>query len=164
MSLISVGDCNGHPAIANGDVHTQPEKTELKVQCALLYKLEGPEIVKCVNGNWSTLPVCLCEYCLCKLTVQYATVDNNSSLLFSMSPAPCKLDQKLFYSVQDDYIAHGAKKRVWCYMNGWIEVKCNNGRTLYKGCTLSFVSLLYYYPQCDLLNSETSVYFLELSF
>ncbi|KAM9500589.1 complement factor H-related protein 2-like [Clarias gariepinus] len=104
---VTVGDCNGHPAIANGDVHTQPEKTELKVQCALLYKLEGPEIVKCVNGNWSTLPVCL---------------------------SPCKLDQKLFYSVQDDYIAHGAKKRVWCYMNGWIEVKCNNGRTLYKGC------------------------------
>ncbi|XP_053338783.1 complement factor H-related protein 4-like [Clarias gariepinus] len=53
-----VRDCGFHPLIANGDVTELPSGKELKVQCAIYYKLEGPEKVGCVEGEWTELPVC----------------------------------------------------------------------------------------------------------
>ncbi|KAK3567808.1 hypothetical protein QTP86_026749, partial [Hemibagrus guttatus] len=58
VSLISVRDCGDQPLIENGDVSQLPSGKELRVQCKVLYKRVGPEIVRCGSGGWTELPVC----------------------------------------------------------------------------------------------------------
>ncbi|XP_076829356.1 coagulation factor XIII B chain-like isoform X2 [Brachyhypopomus gauderio] len=106
----SVSLCGPYPSIKNGDMFEQPDGFALKVQCASLYKLEGPDEVMCVNKEWTAVPIC---------------------------KEPCKLDQKLFYYDQPEYIQHGVVRNEYCARpNSWknLYVKCNNGRALYRGC------------------------------
>ncbi|KAK1786802.1 hypothetical protein P4O66_017196, partial [Electrophorus voltai] len=99
--------CGTYPAIENGDVFEVQDGRALTVQCAMLYKLDGPKSIMCVNEEWTTLPVC---------------------------KAPCKLDQTLFYYQQAEYISHGDQMNGRCtnYWN-YMYVICNNGRALYRG-------------------------------
>uniref|UniRef100_A0A4W4GHA2 Sushi domain-containing protein n=1 Tax=Electrophorus electricus TaxID=8005 RepID=A0A4W4GHA2_ELEEL len=100
--------CGTYPAIENGDVFEVQDGRALTVQCVMLYKLDGPKSIMCVNEEWTTLPVC---------------------------KAPCKLDQTLFYYQQAEYISHGDQMNGHCtnYWN-YMYVICNNGRALYRGC------------------------------
>uniref|UniRef100_A0AAY5EBA8 Sushi domain-containing protein n=1 Tax=Electrophorus electricus TaxID=8005 RepID=A0AAY5EBA8_ELEEL len=99
--------CGTYPAIENGDVFEVQDGRALTVQCAMLYKLDGPKSIMCVNEEWTTLPVCKGQ--LRRMT--------------------------LFYYQQAEYISHGDQMNGHCtnYWN-YMYVICNNGRALYRGC------------------------------
>ncbi|KAF7705959.1 complement factor H-like [Silurus meridionalis] len=50
--------CESPPRIEHGDFTELSGAHELRVQCARLHKLVGPETVTCVNKKWTELPVC----------------------------------------------------------------------------------------------------------
>ncbi|XP_036452555.1 complement factor H-like isoform X2 [Colossoma macropomum] len=100
--------CGDYPTIEHGDVTEDRDRRVLKVQCAALYKLEGPKEVRCVNRKWSDLPVC---------------------------KAPCRLDQSKFQYRQREYMQHGEQDWFFCLSSpSYVQVKCDNGRALYRGC------------------------------
>ncbi|XP_036452563.1 complement factor H-like isoform X4 [Colossoma macropomum] len=103
-----VRNCGDLPTIEHGDVTEDQDRRVLTVQCAAFYKLEGLEEVRCVNRKWSDLPVC---------------------------KAPCRLDQSKFRFPQDKYMQHGEQDWFFCLSSlSYVDVKCDNGRALYRGC------------------------------
>ncbi|XP_036452566.1 complement factor H-related protein 2-like [Colossoma macropomum] len=108
LQSIKSAFCGDHPTVENGDVMEVLRGMVLTVQCAALYKLEGPEEVRCVKGKWSDLPAC---------------------------KAPCRLDQSKFHHPEREYMQHGEISRFMCPSSFIrVHVKCDNGRALYRGC------------------------------
>ncbi|XP_017558856.1 complement factor H-related protein 2-like [Pygocentrus nattereri] len=100
--------CGDYPAVENANVTEVLGGLILKVSCAALYKLVGPEEVMCVKGKWSDLPAC---------------------------KAPCRLDQSKFRSPQREYMQHGEISTFMCSSSFLrVHIKCEDGRAYYKGC------------------------------
>uniref|UniRef100_A0AAR2L8H0 Sushi domain-containing protein n=1 Tax=Pygocentrus nattereri TaxID=42514 RepID=A0AAR2L8H0_PYGNA len=99
--------CGDLPIIEHGDVTKAPDGLALTVRCAYLHKLDGPAEVKCVDRKWTQLPAC---------------------------KAPCKLDQSKFYYSQREYMLHGVEEGFFCTALSRVQVKCDNGKALYRGC------------------------------
>ncbi|KAJ8277945.1 hypothetical protein GJAV_G00081980 [Gymnothorax javanicus] len=115
--------CEDPPIPENGDIIKQEEKdggTEVTYQCKLGYKLKNNTKVKCLQGEWRPLPVCL---------------------------RPCvieEIDPK--YNLQNPwkktYLLHGDKMKIHCKRHHWnfedqeyfIEVVCQDGEVEYKSC------------------------------
>ncbi|XP_017558981.1 coagulation factor XIII B chain-like [Pygocentrus nattereri] len=102
-----VRHCGDLPIIEHGDVTEAPDGLALTVRCAYLHKLNGPAEVKCVDRKWTQLPAC---------------------------KAPCKLDQSKFHYSQREYMLHGEEEGLFCTAFARVQVKCDNGRALYRGC------------------------------
>ncbi|KAG9273638.1 complement factor H-related protein 1-like [Astyanax mexicanus] len=105
--LFPVRECKPYPTIENGDFIEEAGGRTLKAECASYYKLEGPEQVMCVSGQWSELPVC---------------------------KAPCLLDQSQMVRSQRPYLIHGEEDQFWCKWGGWVKVKCVDGKAQYEEC------------------------------
>ncbi|XP_017558980.1 complement factor H-related protein 2-like [Pygocentrus nattereri] len=106
-AIFRVRHCGDLPIIEHGDVTKAPDGLALTVRCAYLYKLDGPAEVKCVDRKWTQLPAC---------------------------KAPCKLDQSKFYFSQREYMLHGEEEGLFCTAFSRVQVKCENGKALYRGC------------------------------
>ncbi|KAG7329782.1 hypothetical protein KOW79_006004 [Hemibagrus wyckioides] len=109
-TFLPVRDCGPQPLIENGDFTELPSGTELRFQCKVLYKRAGPEIVRCVSGEWTDLPVC---------------------------KPPCKVDKsRIHSSYSDEYVPEGEKKTFHCpssyYYTYSLTVQCINGQATYN--------------------------------
>ncbi|KAK3546573.1 hypothetical protein QTP70_029961, partial [Hemibagrus guttatus] len=109
LPVCKLRDCGDQPLIENGDVSQLPSGKELRVQCKVLYKRVGPEIVRCGSGGWTELPVC---------------------------KPPCKLDKRRIHSSHtEEYLPEGERKSFYCASGrAWTDVQCINGQAAYSDC------------------------------
>ncbi|XP_066536638.1 complement factor H-related protein 1-like isoform X2 [Hoplias malabaricus] len=99
--------CDVYPTVKNGVFFELEPRKSIRFECATLYKRLGPERVRCVNGQWSELPVC---------------------------KAPCKLDlTRLYYRQTSEYMEHG-EKNFKCSLFNTVAVHCDDGKAYYRGC------------------------------
>ncbi|XP_066536823.1 complement factor H-related protein 5-like isoform X2 [Hoplias malabaricus] len=99
--------CDVYPTVKNGVFFELEPRKSIRFECATLYKRLGPERVRCVNGQWSVLPVC---------------------------KAPCKLDlTRLYYRQTSEYMEHG-EKNFKCSLFNTVAVHCDDGKAYYRGC------------------------------
>ncbi|KAG7329780.1 hypothetical protein KOW79_006002 [Hemibagrus wyckioides] len=108
LPVCKVRDCRTQPLIENGDVTELPSGTELRVQCKVLYKRAGPEIVRCVSGEWTDLPVC---------------------------KPPCKLDKSRIHAYhREEYLMEGERRHFYCPSANYytLTVQCIHGQATYS--------------------------------
>ena len=58
MLLKFIGPCPPLPHLSNGAVSPQTA-TVAQATCSPGFRLEGSNVISCVNGNWITLPRCV---------------------------------------------------------------------------------------------------------
>uniref|UniRef100_A0A3P9BJ07 Sushi domain-containing protein n=1 Tax=Maylandia zebra TaxID=106582 RepID=A0A3P9BJ07_9CICH len=115
--FISVQSCGNFPVIENA-VAQQTSRYYLIYRCQRLYRLVGPERVKCISsGTWSNLPECRVNFC---------AVNTN--------------DNPEYKSVGTVHIENGEEERVECVKpHSWSfehysKVRCINGRVEATNC------------------------------
>uniref|UniRef100_A0AAZ1WW43 Sushi domain-containing protein n=1 Tax=Oreochromis aureus TaxID=47969 RepID=A0AAZ1WW43_OREAU len=106
-----IQNCGNFPVIENA-VAQQTSQYSLIYRCQRLYRLVGPETVKCISsGMWSDLPECRANFCA-------VNTDDNPE----------------YISVGTVYIENGEEKRVDCVkpsrfsLEHYSKVRCINGR------------------------------------
>lgn len=136
----SVGLCGRRPYVPDADVWEQPGGKELKVQCYEHFELEGEESVRCVGGKWTALPACTREYDgpqKVQFMYLYITCTYFAICFLCVFAAECEMDTSLFFQYSlGKYLKRGVQMSLRCSFasNHYIDVKCVNGKTLYKGC------------------------------
>ncbi|XP_035761962.1 complement factor H-like [Neolamprologus brichardi] len=117
LCYTTIQNCGNIPVIENAFA-LQTSQYYLTYQCQRLYRLVGPETVKCISSRmWSDLPECRAKFC---------AVNTN--------------DNPEYISVGTVYIENGEEERVECVkphswsLEHYTMVRCINGRVEATEC------------------------------
>ncbi|XP_039878238.1 complement factor H-like isoform X2 [Simochromis diagramma] len=118
LRYTTIQNCGNFPVIENA-VAQQTSQYYLTYRCQRLYRLVGPERVRCISSGlmWSNLPKCRANFC---------AVNTN--------------DNRAYISVGTVHIENGEEERVECVKqhSWWLEhyskVRCINGRVEATEC------------------------------
>ncbi|XP_041848204.1 coagulation factor XIII B chain-like [Melanotaenia boesemani] len=118
-SITTIDRCGAFPVVKDGDFIPDGQRS-LKFECAVHYKLVGPETVVCYsNRQWSELPTCRADYCSVN-TEEYTDLEN----------------------IGVKYITNGYKEKLDCvdkfYFRNYALVECNDGIPKISRCCNNF--------------------------
>ncbi|XP_043925281.1 coagulation factor XIII B chain-like [Protopterus annectens] len=120
-------ECEELPRIRHGDTIEMippPYNNGLTVtfQCSKNYKLQGKPRVQCLNGTWTTIPICL-EPCI--ITVEIME-KNNIKLKWDNTGK--------IYVEHDEFLEFKCKRGFTAAQGTSMRVRCNNGIFHYPSC------------------------------
>lgn len=123
----STGKCGTPPPIANGDITSFPlteyaPESKIEYKCQNLYKLEGNQIIRCHNGQWSQPPKCLSP---CTISED---IMNIHRIQFRWK------DKRKLYSKPGDIVEFMCKRGYYPISSEPFRTNCIDGNIIYPTC------------------------------